>query len=104
MTSYAEQPAVQKVPTLSVHGEGIQVDNPPRDPQAGVKRKPGRPRKYEGDTQARNAAASRAWNHANRPARAAWERRRRSLASRLKRIAAARGMTAEALLDEMERG
>lgn len=57
----------------------IAVDNPPRDPQAVVKRR-------------RSIAVMRC------------QVRYRVLAVRLKRIAAARDVTAEELLDEMERG
>lgn len=73
----------------------IPVDNPPRDPQAVVKRGTGRKPKY---------ATARDRQKARIQSVLRCQNRYRVLAVRLKRIAAARGMTAEALLDEMERG
>lgn len=79
----------------------IPVDNPPRDPQLVVKR--GRPRIYA-DERERKRANKRRFDARHPGYNTRYARRTRQIAGRLKRIAAARGMTAEALLDEMERG
>lgn len=81
----------------------IPVDNPPRDPQAVVKRKAGRPRVYA-DERERKRANKRRFDARHPGYNTKYERRSRQIAGRLKRIAAARGVTAEELLDEMERG